>query len=56
MMMYLTLKRLETPGSLEVRWVEGGGIHVETGVVGRRYGMWTSWRVGGEGWGMEYGM
>jgi hypothetical protein len=32
-MMHLSLKRLETPGSLEVRWVgEGGGdILVETG-------------------------
>jgi hypothetical protein len=32
--MHLTLKRLETPGSLEVRWIgEGGGedIHMETG-------------------------
>jgi hypothetical protein len=30
-MMYLTLKRLEAPGSLEVRWVGAGGIHVEVG-------------------------
>jgi hypothetical protein len=22
------------------------------GVVGRKYGMWNSWRVGGEGWEM----
>jgi hypothetical protein len=28
-MMHLTLKRLEVPGSLEVRWGGGGGIHVE---------------------------
>jgi hypothetical protein len=28
-MMHLTLKRLDAPGSLEVRW--GGGIHVEMG-------------------------
>jgi hypothetical protein len=30
-MMHLTLKRLEAPGSLEVRSVGGGGIHIETG-------------------------
>jgi hypothetical protein len=31
-MMYLTLKRLEAPGSLEVRWAGvGGGIHLEMG-------------------------
>ena len=30
-MMYLTLKRLEAPGRLEVRWGGGGGIQVETG-------------------------
>ena len=29
--MHLALKRLETPGSLEVRWGGGGDIHVETG-------------------------
>jgi hypothetical protein len=46
--MHLTLKRLEVPGSLEDRW--GGGIHVETEWVGRRYGMWNSWIVD-EGWG-----
>jgi hypothetical protein len=28
-MMHLTLKRLEAPGNLEVRW--GGGIHLEMG-------------------------
>ena len=42
-MMHLTLKRLEAPGSLEVR--RGGGIHVEIG-VGRKCGMWSSQRVG----------
>jgi hypothetical protein len=36
-MMHLTLKRLEVPGSLEVRWSR----------VGRRYGMWSR-RVDGE--------
>jgi hypothetical protein len=36
-MMHLTLKRLEVPGSLEVRWGkgEGGGIHVEIGWGGK---------------------
>ena len=30
-MMHLTLKRLEAPGSLEVRWDGGEGIHLEMG-------------------------
>jgi hypothetical protein len=30
-MKHLTLKRLEAPGSLEVRWEGGWGIPVETG-------------------------
>jgi hypothetical protein len=31
-MIHLTLKRLEAPGSLEIRFGPGGGdIHVETG-------------------------
>jgi hypothetical protein len=34
--MHLTLKRLEAPGSLEVRWER------------KRYGMWNSWMVGGK--------
>jgi hypothetical protein len=29
-MMHLTLKRLEASESLEVRWVGGGDIHMET--------------------------
>jgi hypothetical protein len=29
--MHLTLKRLEVPGSLEVRWDRGWGYHMETG-------------------------
>jgi hypothetical protein len=56
-MMHLTLKRLEAPGSLEVRW--GGGVGASTGGqsgVGRKNGMWSSWRVDGEWWGMEYGV
>jgi hypothetical protein len=28
-MMHLTLKRLEAPGSLEVRWGGSGDIHME---------------------------
>ena len=44
-MMYLTLKRLEVPGSLVVRWGGGVDIHVEAGGVGRRYGMWNSRRL-----------
>ena len=43
-MMHLTLKRLEAPGSLEVRW--GGDILVETGVE-TRYVTWNSWGVDG---------
>ena len=54
-MMHLTLKRLEAPGSLEVRWDGGWGIHVETGSGGEEV-----WGVeqsdGGWGWGMEYGV
>jgi hypothetical protein len=30
-MMHLTLKSLEGPWSLEVRWAGGGGIHMEMG-------------------------
>jgi hypothetical protein len=41
-MMHLTLKRLEAPGSLEFSWVGAGDVHVETGVIERRYGMWNS--------------
>jgi hypothetical protein len=51
-MIHLTLKRVEAPGSLEIRW--GGGIHVETGWGGEEFGMWISRRVDGEGRGMEY--
>jgi hypothetical protein len=53
--MYLTLKRLDAPGNLEVRWGGNGDIHVEMGqVVGRRYGMWNSQRMN-EG-GIKYGV
>ena len=46
-MMHLTLKRLEAPGSLKVRWggVGGGDIQVETGRWGGCMGCGT---VGGE--------
>lgn len=54
-MMYLILKRLEAPASLEVRWDGGGGIHMETG-----YGEEEVWGMehteGGWGQGMEYGL
>jgi hypothetical protein len=46
-MMHLTLKRLEAPGSLEVRWGGGWGHSHGDRVVGRRCGMWNSWRVDG---------
>jgi hypothetical protein len=45
-MMHLSLKRLEAPGSLEVRWAKSRGIHVETG-DGKKCGMWSSWTVAG---------
>jgi hypothetical protein len=40
-MMYLTLKRLEAPGNLEVRWDGSQKYLMETGDkgVGRRYEM-----------------
>jgi hypothetical protein len=45
-MMHLTLKRLEVPGSIEVRWC--GDIHLETG-----WGREEGWDVGQSegGWG-----
>jgi hypothetical protein len=48
-MMYLILKRLEAPESLEVRWGGGGDIHVET-VVGEVLGD-VERSEGGWGWG-----
>ena len=41
---------------IEVKWGGDGGIHMETGEVGRRCGMWRSQRVDGESgeWNMEY--
>jgi hypothetical protein len=57
-MKHLTFKMLEAPGSLEVRWGGGGGIHMEMGWGGEE--VWDveqsegGW--GGVGWGMEYGV
>jgi hypothetical protein len=48
-MMHLTFKKLEARGSLEVRWGEGWGHPRGNRWVGRRYGMWSSWRVDGDG-------
>jgi hypothetical protein len=53
--MHLTLKRLEAPGSLEVRWGGGcGGIHVETGVWGGGIRCWTDRECTGGG--IKYGV
>jgi hypothetical protein len=41
-MMNLTLKRLEAPGSLEVRWGEGWEHPHGNKGMGRRCGMWSS--------------
>jgi len=41
-MMYLALKRLEAPGSLEVRWGGGWGDAHGDRWVGRQYEMWNS--------------
>ena len=52
--MHLTFKRLEAPGSVEVRWGEGytwgEGVGGRGGVGCGTVGGWT-----GE-WGVEYGM
>jgi hypothetical protein len=53
-MMHLALKRLETPGSLEIGrvGVGVGALMWRWGGVGRRCGMWNRWRVN-EGAGNE---
>jgi hypothetical protein len=57
-MMHLTLKKLEAPGSLEVRLgkLGIGGIHVETGWGGKE--VWDVEQMeggwGGKEWNMEY--
>jgi hypothetical protein len=43
-MMHLTLKRLEAPGNLEIRWGGGWG-HPQRQDSERRYGIWNSLRV-----------
>jgi hypothetical protein len=56
-MMHLTLKRLVTPGSLEVREGQGWGHPHEDwgwGKVGRRYGIWNNQRE--ERVGIKYGV
>jgi hypothetical protein len=45
-MMHLTLKRLEAPGSLEVRWGWEWKHPRGNRGLGRRCGMWNSQRVG----------
>jgi hypothetical protein len=47
-MMHLTLKILEVPGSIEVRWGGGMGHPHGVGWDGRRCGMWNNWRDNGE--------
>jgi hypothetical protein len=44
-MMHLTLKRLEAPRSLEVRWGEGWEHSRGDRGLGRRYGMWKGQRM-----------
>ena len=44
-MMYLTLKRLEATGNVEVSWGGGEGLRTSCGVeVGMKYRMWDSQR------------
>jgi hypothetical protein len=55
-MMHLTFKRLEPPGSLEVRWGRRRG-HPRGdrgGGLGRRFGMWNSRRVDRDVVGINY--
>jgi hypothetical protein len=53
-MMYLILKRLETRGSLEVRWSGGGDIHMEAlGWGGEK--VWDVEQLG-DGLGIQYGV
>ena len=52
-MMHLIIKRLEVPGSLEVRWGGDRGIHMEMGWGGEE--VWdVEQSEGGWGMGMEY--
>jgi hypothetical protein len=52
-MMHLTLKRLEVPGCLEVRWGMGWGIHVKMGWDGDE--VWDVKQTEG-GWGEGNGI
>jgi hypothetical protein len=55
-MMHLTLKRLEAPVSLEVRWGGRVASSWRQDGLGRRCGAWSSQRVDGKcgKWNMEY--
>ena len=53
--MYLTLKRLEAPGSLDVRRGWGWGHPRGNRGMGRRYEMWNIQRVDQEGV-IKYGL
>jgi hypothetical protein len=57
-MMHLALKRLEAPEILEVRWGGEWGHPLGDRGVGKKYGMWSSWRVDrvGGGQGIKYRM
>jgi hypothetical protein len=46
-MIHLTIKRLEAPGSLEIRWSEGWDYPLGDKRVERRSGMWSRQRVDG---------
>jgi hypothetical protein len=54
--MHITFKRVEAPGRMEVWWLGGGDILIESGVGERRYGMCNNQRVEQEGdkiWGVK---
>jgi hypothetical protein len=53
--MHLTLKRLQSSGSLEVRWGWGWGHPCGDREMGRRFWMWSSRRME-RGWGIKYGV
>jgi hypothetical protein len=44
-MIHPTLKRLEAPGSFEVRWDGGWGLGSRDKGLEKRYGIWNSQRV-----------
>jgi hypothetical protein len=53
-MMHLTLKKLDAPGSLEVRWGgERWDIHVETGWLERGMECGTDWGVVNKIWSVK---